>query len=38
MTKANIIEEIVNQTGIARKDVSATVEAFMDAPTSVRRD
>ena len=31
MTKANIIEEIVNQTGIARKDVSATVEAFMDA-------
>ena len=31
MTKANIIEEIVNQTGIARNDVSATVEAFMDA-------
>lgn len=31
MTKANIIDEIVNQTGIARKDVSATVEAFMDA-------
>ena len=30
MTKANIIEEIVSQTGIARKDVSATVEAFMD--------
>lgn len=30
MTKANIIEEIVNSTGIAKKDVSATVEAFMD--------
>ena len=31
MTKANIIDERVNQTGVARKDVSATVEAFMDA-------
>ena len=30
MTKATIIEEIVNSTGIAKKDVSATVEAFMD--------
>ena len=30
MTKANIIEEIVNSTGIAKKDVSATVEAFME--------
>lgn len=31
MTKADIIEEIVDSTGIARKDVSATVEAFMEA-------
>ena len=30
MTKANIIEEIFNSTGIAKKDVSATVEAFME--------
>ncbi len=30
MTKADIIEEIVGSTGIARKDVSATVEAFME--------
>lgn len=30
MTKADIIDEIVNTTGIARKDVSATVEAFME--------
>ena len=30
MTKANIIEEIVNSTGIAKKDISATVEAFME--------
>ena len=30
MTKANISEEIVNSTGIAKKDVSATVEAFME--------
>ena len=30
MTKANIIEEIVNSTGIAKKDVSATVEAFKE--------
>ena len=30
MTKANIIEEIVNSTGIAKTDVSATVEAFME--------
>ncbi len=29
MTKADIIEEIVTSTGIAKKDVSATVEAFM---------
>ena len=29
MTKAYIIEEIVTSTGIAKKDVSATVEAFM---------
>ena len=31
MTKADIIEEIVEKTGVARKDVSATVEAFMDS-------
>jgi DNA-binding protein HU-beta len=31
MTKADIIEEIVQKTGVARKDVSATVEAFMDS-------
>ncbi|MBR2103603.1 MAG: integration host factor subunit beta [Prevotella sp.] len=29
MTKADIIEEIANSTGVARKDVTATVEAFM---------
>lgn len=31
MTKAEIIEEIVQKTGVARKDVSVTVEAFMEA-------
>ena len=31
MTKADIIDEIVEKTGVARKDVSATVEAFMDS-------
>lgn len=31
MTKAEIIEEIVNSTGVARKDVATTVEAFMEA-------
>lgn len=31
MTKADIIEEIVNTTGVARKDASAAVEAFMEA-------
>lgn len=31
MTKADIIDEIVGSTGVARKDVSATVEAFMEA-------
>lgn len=31
MTKAEIIDEIVASTGIAKKDVSATVEAFMEA-------
>ena len=30
MTKADIIDEIVTSTGIAKKDVSATVEAFME--------
>ena len=29
MTKEDIIEEIVTSTGISKKDVSATVEAFM---------
>ncbi len=31
MTKAQIIEAIAQETGLARKDVSATVEAFMNA-------
>ena len=31
MTKADIIEEIVTSTGITKKDVSITVEAFMGA-------
>ncbi|HIW44245.1 MAG TPA: integration host factor subunit beta [Candidatus Prevotella stercoripullorum] len=31
MTKADIIEEIVTSTGITKKDVSTTVEAFMEA-------
>ena len=30
MTKADIIEKIVLKTGVARKDVSASVEAFME--------
>lgn len=30
MTKADIIDEIVESTGISKKDVSATVEAFME--------
>ncbi len=30
MTKADIIDEIVNSTGLAKKDVSATVEMFME--------
>ena len=30
MTKAEIIDEIVSRTGVARKDASASVEAFMD--------
>ena len=29
MTKADIINNIVEQTGLPKKDVSATVEAFM---------
>jgi len=29
MTKADIINEIVDMTGMARRDVSVTVEAFM---------
>ena len=31
MTKADINEEIVKSTGITKKDVSTTVEAFMEA-------
>ena len=31
MTKADIINEIAASTGIAKKDVSAVVESFMDA-------
>ena len=31
MTKADIINEIATSTGIAKKDVSAVVESFMDA-------
>ena len=30
MTKADIINKISEETGIARKDVTATVEAFME--------
>ena len=30
MTKANIINQIAETTGIAKKDVSATIEAFME--------
>ncbi len=30
MTKADIIDEIVETTGVGKRDVSATVEAFMD--------
>ena len=30
MTKADIINKIAEQTGIAKKDVAGTVEAFME--------
>ena len=30
MTKAEIINKIVEDTGLAKKDVTATVEAFME--------
>lgn len=30
MTKADIINQIAETTGVAKKDVSATVEAFME--------
>ncbi len=30
MTKADIINNIAEQTGVAKKDVTATVEAFME--------
>ena len=29
MTKANVIDEIVEKTGMAKRDVSVVVEAFM---------
>ena len=31
MTKADIINEISAETGVAKKDVTVVVEAFMDA-------
>ena len=31
MTKAEIINQIAEQTGVAKKDVTTTVEAFMEA-------
>lgn len=31
MTKAEIISRIAEQTGVAKRDVAATVEAFMEA-------
>ena len=30
MTKADIINKIADQTGVAKKDVATTVEAFME--------
>ena len=30
MTKAEIINKIAEETGVAKKDVAATVEAFME--------
>lgn len=30
MTKADVINEIVEKTGVARRDVAVTVEAFME--------
>ena len=30
MTKAEIINQIAEQTGVAKKDVATTVEAFME--------
>ncbi|MBR1402072.1 MAG: integration host factor subunit beta [Prevotella sp.] len=30
MTKADIVEQIVQRTGLARKDVATSVEAFME--------
>jgi DNA-binding protein HU-beta len=30
MTKADIINKITEQTGVAKRDVAATVEAFME--------
>lgn len=31
MTKAEIINQIADQTGVAKKDVATTVEAFMES-------
>ena len=31
MTKADIIEDIVNRTGVPRKEASTIVEAFMES-------
>lgn len=31
MTKADIVNQIAEQTGVAKKEVLATVEAFMEA-------
>ena len=30
MTKADIINKIVEDTGLAKRDVATTIEAFMD--------
>ena len=35
MTKADIINEIATSTGIAKKDVSAVVESFMEPSKTV---
>ena len=37
MTKADIINQIAESTGVAKKDVSATVEAFMECIPRFRK-